>query len=461
MSLSRRTLALYAMPVAGLTAMHWLVLMYLLKFSTDVLGISAAVMGSLFAAARAWDAISDPLIGWWSDRTRTALGRRRPWMFAAALPLGLSYFALWSPPVDVSPTMVVVWVAAFLWLFYTTQTCFSIPHISLGAELSADPHERTRVSGARVAADIFGIVPAIAVLHWLETSGSTRDVATLAATGIGCTTALLILYGSLRVEEPREHQDAPVAANPFRALADVARNPHAVRITIALLLCELGMGSLLVAIPYIGEVTGQPGESASMLIRFIVPFALTILPWIVFARRIGKLRAWVISCVVTAVSFSVMGFASSFALWLVPFVTIGIGVGQAGMKILGPSVKADVIDWDEARTGERKEGTYFAAWNLVDKLGGALSVAIVGFAIDAPGGGIDPQGVKFVTSVLPAGFTFAAVFVLLRFRLDARAHAEVRREIVARGQRTRPGRPGPQGVQPVGHPAVAVRRASV
>lgn len=456
MSLARRTLALYAMPVAGLTAMHWLVLMYLLKFSTDVLGIPAAMVGTLFALARVWDAVSDPLIGWWSDRTRSPLGRRRPWMFAAALPLGLSYFALWTPPAAASPALVVVWLAVFLWLFYTTQTCFSIPHISLGAELSPDPHERTRVSGARVAADTLGIVPAIAVLHWLETSDSTRDVAALAAAGIGCVTTLLIVYGALRVEEPKAHQTAPIAANPFRALLDVARNPHAVRITIVLLLCEVGMGSLLVAIPYIGVVTGQPGESAALLVRFIVPFALAITPWIVVARRIGKQRAWVIACVSTAASFSGLGFAAEFALWLVPFVIVGVGIGHAGMRILGPSVKADVIDWDEARTGERKEGTYFAAWNLVDKLGGALSVAIVGFAIDAPGGGIDPEGVKFVTSVLPAGFTFAAALVLMRFGLDARAHAAVRREIEAREHATaRAAQANPT----FGRPPVAVGRA--
>ena len=102
------------------------------------------------------------------------------------------------------------------------------------------------------------------------------------------------------------------------------------------------------------------------------------------------------------------------------------------MRTLAPSVKADVIDWDEARTGERKEGSYFAAWNLIDKLGGALSVAIVGFVIEGPGGTIDPAGVKLVTSVIPAGFVLLAAFVLLGFRLDAREHAAIRHSIAAR-----------------------------
>ena len=92
--LPRRTLLFYALPTIGMTIMHWLIMVFLLKFSTDTLGLAPAVVGGLFAAGRLWDALSDPLAGWFSDRTRTRLGRRRPWMLAAALPLGVAFYAL-------------------------------------------------------------------------------------------------------------------------------------------------------------------------------------------------------------------------------------------------------------------------------------------------------------------------------------------------------------------------------
>ena len=87
--LGRGLLSLYALPQIGSTTMHWLIMVFLLKFATDTLGLAPAVVGGLFAAGRLWDALSDPLAGWWSDRTRTRIGRRRPWMLAAALPLAV------------------------------------------------------------------------------------------------------------------------------------------------------------------------------------------------------------------------------------------------------------------------------------------------------------------------------------------------------------------------------------
>jgi Na+/melibiose symporter-like transporter len=97
----------------------------------------------------------------------------------------------------------------------------------------------------------------------------------------------------------------------------------------------------------------------------------------------------------------------------------------------GQSIKADVIDWDEAETGERKEGSYFAAWNLADKAAGVLSVGLVGFFIQGPEGGVDPDGVRFVMSYLPAGFMMASMLILAGFRLDAEEHKGLRARIAS------------------------------
>ena len=91
------TIAVYALPSVAMGFTGSLVSMYLLKFSTDVLLVSPAVVGLLFGVARIWDAVSDPLAGYWSDRTRSSLGRRRPWMLAAAAPAGLVFAGLWRP----------------------------------------------------------------------------------------------------------------------------------------------------------------------------------------------------------------------------------------------------------------------------------------------------------------------------------------------------------------------------
>ena len=90
-----------------------------------------------------------------------------------------------------------------------------------------------------------------------------------------------------------------------------------------------------------------------------------------------------------------------------------------------------MIDWDEAETGERKEGSYFAAWNLGDKAAGVLSIALVGFVIQGADGGVDPDGVRLVVSYMPAGFMLLSMLTLFGFRLDAHEHANLRTRIAS------------------------------
>ena len=109
--------------------MGMLTSMYLMKFSTDVLAISPAAMGMVFFVSRIWDAVSDPIIGFLSDRTRTRLGRRRPWMIAGAIPVGLVFVLMWTPP-ELGAGMLSLWMGVMVVLFYTATTVFGMPHDS-------------------------------------------------------------------------------------------------------------------------------------------------------------------------------------------------------------------------------------------------------------------------------------------------------------------------------------------
>ena len=149
--LSLGALIAFSAPSAGLGFVFFLATLYLLKFSTDVLFLSPALMGALIGLSKLWDAVSDPLAGYLSDRTRSPMGRRRPWMFASAVPLALAFTWLWSPPEGLGAGGLAAWLGIGLFFFYTAQTAFAVPHLSLGAELSRDHHERTRVFGGRVA----------------------------------------------------------------------------------------------------------------------------------------------------------------------------------------------------------------------------------------------------------------------------------------------------------------------
>jgi GPH family glycoside/pentoside/hexuronide:cation symporter len=99
---SRRTWLAYGLPAFALAGPFNFIQFYFLYFATDVLLLAPAAVGTLIAAARAWDAISDPMAGYLSDGTRTRWGRRRPWMFVAAPALALAFATLWSPPARLS-----------------------------------------------------------------------------------------------------------------------------------------------------------------------------------------------------------------------------------------------------------------------------------------------------------------------------------------------------------------------
>ena len=119
------------------------------RFYSDEVGVPLAYLAVAVALARGLDAISDPLMGWVTDRTRSRWGRRKPWIVVGAPLTGLAFAALFSPLARLTPMEASVWFAAFFGLYYLFHTICVIPHVALGAELSLDYHERTRLFGVQ------------------------------------------------------------------------------------------------------------------------------------------------------------------------------------------------------------------------------------------------------------------------------------------------------------------------
>ena len=122
---------------------------FLLFFYNQVLGLSGFLASLAIVIALLVDAVSDPIIGSWSDGVRHRWGRRHPFMYAAAAPFAICFYFLFSPPAGLTETQVFIWLVVFSVLTRTTQSVYSIPHTSLTAELSTDYHERTLLSSLR------------------------------------------------------------------------------------------------------------------------------------------------------------------------------------------------------------------------------------------------------------------------------------------------------------------------
>ena len=432
-------IAVYASPMLALGFMGTLLSLYLLKFSTDVLLIPPGVMGVLLGLAFVWDAISDPMAGFLSDRTRSHLGRRRSWMFASALPVGLGFFALWSPPESLHGTALTVWLGLSLLLFFTAWTAMSVPHLALGAELTTDYHDRSRVFGGRQIIDFGGILLAAGALSLLEVADDPRAVARTIGLAGGAAAVALILFGAARTRERPEYQGRG-ARSPWAALRDVLGNRYA-RILMGVFFLEmLGLSLLLTLMPYATQyLLAQPGKTGLLLASAIVAALLFYPLWFPLSRRFGKRNPWIVATLVKAAAMGAMLFIHGGQAGLLLVLTVVVGATQGAAMILGPSIKADVVDVDEYRTGERKEGSYFAIWDLARKAATGLAIAITGAVLQLAG--FEPnvtqtQSAEFAIRSLFAGLPLIlhvlAALLLLRFHLSHEEHASMRRTIETR-----------------------------
>jgi GPH family glycoside/pentoside/hexuronide:cation symporter len=426
------TLLAYAPPVFALGAPQFFVQFFFLKFATDVLLLAPAALGAIFAVGRLWDAALDPILGTWSDRTRTRLGRRRPFMLAGIPLLILSFLMIWMPPAALSPAATTAWLAVGLFGFYAGFSAYAIPHFALGAELTDDYHDRSRVYGTRGASFMVGLLPAFAATQLVNNAADPRGTAALVAAAAAIVVALLLLV-PLRVRE-RADFGATAPASSFRAIADVLRNPAARRILAVQFIDSLGLGVLGVLAPYVAEYVLERRDLIAALPAVYTGCHLASIPlWVALSRRFGKRQVWTVAMIGVALSFGATIFVGSndVALLLALLVLAGFFGGCGGP--IGASMLVDAIDADELETGQRKEGAYTAAFTFSFQVGGGITVFLVGVGLEL--GGFQPNAAQTSTALwtmsgIFAGAPFAMMllgaFVLRRHRLDEREHERIR-----------------------------------
>ena len=385
----------YGMPAIGAGYMYLLMSLYVMKFSTDVLLIAPAVMGVIFSISRIWDAVSDPIAGYLSDRTTFKFGRRRTWILVSFIPISLGFLAVFSPPESIQGQSLDLWMLIAILSFYSAITLLNVPHMALGAELSEDYHERTRLFGVRHIGFTLGSILALVSMSLLiseenSSDGNVRELArNLAFFAIGAM-SLMIFYAVSRLKENPEFQNR-VNKNPFKAFRDVWVNPHA-RILIAVLFIEnIGGAVIGVLTLYVTQyIVEAPAWAPLIIFAYMLPSALSVPLWIPLSRKFGKINLWVFSLAFTGISFG--------GIFIIPFlesvndrlIVMFVGAFLGGMAAgcggaIGPSVKGDVIDYDEYLTGERKEGSYFAALNFVFKTATGIMLLVTGFVLQFSG----------------------------------------------------------------------------
>ncbi len=439
----------FGAPAIGAGYMYLILSLYVMKFSTDVLLIAPAVMGAIFSLSRIWDAISDPLVGYLSDRTTFRWGRRRTWILASCLPISLGFYAVFAPPFAMEGTDLTVWMTVAIIGFYSAMTLFFVPHMALGAELSTDYHERSRLFGVRHIFYILGSILSLGAMSLLineefSTDGNVRLLARDLAFLAIAIMAVLVIYAVVVLRERPEFQNRQ-QGGPLRAFRDIWGNPHARLLITVTFIENVGSAAIAALTLYISQyVVGAPAMAPLIILAYMIPSSLFVPMWIPLSKRFGKIKVWMAGMVMTGVSFGgmfVLPFLDHLDQRLAVIIVLAFFAGLANGcgGTLGPSVQGDVIDFDEYQTGERKEGSYFAAWNFVYKSALGVMLLLTGFVLDFAGFVPNQEQTMQVKLAMVSlyglfplvCYTIGAI-LFSRFTLDEKAYEVIRTELDAR-----------------------------
>lgn len=422
----------YSQPIVGIGFMFFLMTVYLMKYTTDVLGMSALAVGGILMVCRIWDAVSDPMVGYLSDNTRSSIGRRRPWIAGSALPLAATYVMLWCPPGSLSAGAVTIWFAVSVILFYTAWTALSIPHFALGAELSDAYHMRTRIFGFRHAFGEIGSLLAVLAMFLLYQAEDPRNLMLTISLVAGVVTALLVLIMVMRVRERAEFQGRG-ETRIYRAFGEVFRNPHARLLLTVSLLASVGQTFSAVLTPYVAEyIVGAPEAVSGMLFVYVIGSIVGVPLWVILSRRFGKRNLWMAGEMVIACCLGSLFFLDEGAILHMGAVLFVIGLGVGAVNVVGASIQSDVIDYGEYATGKRTEGAYFAVWNFMGKVAAGLTFMVAGVVLDLTG--FVPNEVqseatrfwmRFGFAIIPFAFFATAALLLTRFRMTEAEHGRI------------------------------------
>ncbi|MCS6243865.1 MAG: MFS transporter [Opitutus sp.] len=423
------------------------------------LGLSPAIASLAMVIFRLYDAMIDTLMGWISDNTRSRWGRRKPYIFVGAILTGLAFPVMWQVGRDWSETALIYWLIGTGLLFYTCFAVWAMPYQSMMLELTPDYNERTSVSSYRtffqkIAGLLVGWAWWLAQQPLIARAADGGPDTILGAQRVTLIAgALVIVLGMLPVFTTTERSYKSAVNQPKVSLKDNFRWTFANRpflITALFTLFFVCASSLSNAFGFylrLYYVSAGNMELASKLqgveSTIIVVLGILAIPafnWL--SQRIGK--TWTL---MTCMGLMLVGLVLRWWLFnpAYPWLSVVCGVLLApaftGIWQLIPSINGDVVDYDELRTGERREGAFASIFSWIVKasfsigmgFGGPL-VVWSGFVVSHGSTQIDGifTHMRLLDAFLPATLVTLAMAVLLRYPLSPGRMQEVRAELEAR-----------------------------
>ena len=443
--LSLRTKLLFSTGDLSTSIPLAILMFFQLYFLTDVARLRPDYAGWAVGAGRMWDAINDPLFGLLSDRIRTRWGRRRVLLLFGAVPLGLSFMLMWIVPGLGQMGLAIYYALVFI-LFDTAFTLVHVGYNSLTPEMTSDYDERSSLNGYRMVFSISGTLGAIilaTVLGW-----SIKDQRLLYGL-IGFILGLVAMIPPLVVfsitrERPAEELPEPL---PMRQAIQSTLSNYPFRLVMGLYLLSWTTASILAAVLiYFATYYLRVPEQANYFVLLAQGMAILFIPVVVWlSRRLDKRRAFILGSVTwIAVFLGIFSLrADQVTLGYVLAALSGLGIATA--YVIPWAMVPDIIEYDQLRTGQRREGSYYSFASFFQKLATGLAIWGIGQALAwanyiTPGLGEAPpiqppqaiQVIRIFAGPVPAILLILAIICAWYYPISRESHKATLEQLAER-----------------------------
>lgn len=424
-----------------------------------ILGLNPAWVGYALASFRLWDAFTDPLAGYLTDRSASRWGRRKPFMLLGAVFCAVLFPLAWFASPAWSATGQITFFVAISLLYFTAHTIYAIPYQALGMELTPDYDDRTSLYTYRTCFMVLGFaaigwVYPLAQHDWFYSPLAGVQIVTVAMSVVFFLSALVPILVL------RERFQAPAVAVPAKSgseggdgfwctMAAAFRNREFRRLASLQVILVFGGNVVAVLSFYVNlyylydgnaKAAAQLMGTGALVSSAATLAAMPLLPWL--SRRLGK--AGTVACCLTVQLLAsalkwVLFIPSAPWLSLIP-VTL-ISIGNIGFWTLVPAMVADVCDLDELETGKRREGLFASVTQWLNKLGYTAATALSGTVLVWIGFDVAKEGVqsestlflmRLLFAVVPATAFLAGLWLLRGMNLSRQRLQAVRVELESR-----------------------------
>jgi GPH family glycoside/pentoside/hexuronide:cation symporter len=404
--------------------------MLLLFYLSTILGIEPVVAGGLIFASKIYDMFTDPVMGWVSDRTQSRLGRRRPYLLLGGIVCTIAMAMLFTN-VDLEGTPLLAFVLLALLLYATGYTIFNVPYMAMPAEMTRNPHERSRLMSLRVIGinlgTIAGLALAPALITFFGDGAAAYQKTGWVLAGIVLVATTLAFFGTAGAHQTQRNRHEPPFKEQLRSAA--GNRPFCLLITSKFAqlfgLASSGGSSLFL----ITMVLQRPAaDLAEFFVTATIVTIFTMPVWLKISRALGKRNAYFIGVALFVLAKFTWLLATSDEsdfFFLGRAVLTGLGTG--GIILNAQSMLPDTMEHDFNRTGLRREGLFSALYSFVEKTAFALGPLVFGAILtvmgfeSAAGNNQSPealQGILLGVVWVPVIAATLSAVALIPYKLD-------------------------------------------